>query len=755
MSESTENISDVEPAWVFDTNTERVTFASLNRSVVQFISRIAHELSLSKATTSLYEEVHTIGMFVTFRSIMSSYHPFKIVWDWFILLSIIYTTISLPFIIGFASGLAEENWLIAVDSFIALLMTIDIAFTFRTAVELRGGDECFDKKIIRSRYVSSAQFKLDLISTVPIWLIAQLVLMQQPQGETRSLVIINVLKLPMLIRGMRMFTSSRIKQFMSSPQRRIARFMMYFIYVAHILGCSLFFIGKVQPGGATANWYSVKRPDSRLVAEYTDSLYWALETLLTVGFGDNVAFTDWERLFMILCIFCTGAIYSANFGNMAGALDTLMTQMKMYHFTMDRTAEFCQVHHLPNHLRKKLTDYTQQVWNQSKGLNIQIVTNDLPHPLKVQVLSHVNAALVNRVPLFKHCLEWLSLSTTDSLTPEVCLQGDYVFRSGDISRDMYFVQHGAVEICMQDPDRAESDEIVVAIIDADVSPLPFFGEIGLLLGEVRTASVRAARRTTLMRINEKDFLEMMRALPTQEENMREAAIARLRTDIARITQKRAEQKALIAGHGKAAAAHNTTTASRQQRIRSITASFLSWSVIHCAQARVAGLMVKGSVKSFKVPLDRFRAAARRVIRNSQEAAARIPQRRESVADQVQTFRRRMSSVAVRNANPQLSIQMSMEPHVARPRTAGLRLNVLSSSPAQQHLLKLRNTSSDQQSLRSISPSSSPLCTPHTCHPTKADILHALRSDQRDSNALTDRSTGRTRSALSPSQVTPR
>ena len=51
-----------------------------------------------------------------------------------------------------------------------------------------------------------------------------------------------------------------------------------------------------------------------LFTQYTVSLYWAMETLVTVGYGDVVAHTDVERMFSCLVFLLGSFVYATIFG---------------------------------------------------------------------------------------------------------------------------------------------------------------------------------------------------------------------------------------------------------------------------------------------------------------------------------------------------------------------------------------------------------------------------------------------------------
>ena len=200
-----------------------------------------------------------------------------------------------------------------------------------------------------------------------------------------------------------------------------------------------------------------------------------------------------------------------------------------------------QVYELPLDLQRKLFDYTNAMWNQNKGFETEAMLAHLPTSVKAEVMLHINESLIQRVPLLKQCSDRFLEAIILRMSSQVCLAGDYIFKEGDKSREMYFVRTGSVEIIMEDE---HGTEAVIADIHS-YSDCPFFGEISLLLGETRTASAKATSKCVLSSLSQEDFFEVLSMFPDEENSLRETASARLQNDIDReqaALQKKKEEE---------------------------------------------------------------------------------------------------------------------------------------------------------------------------------------------------------------------
>ncbi|HKS89534.1 MAG TPA: cyclic nucleotide-gated ion channel [Stellaceae bacterium] len=128
--------------------------------------------------------------------------------------------------------------------------------------------------------------------------------------------------------------------------------------------------------------------------------------------------------------------------------------------------------------------------------------------------------LVAKVPFFHHIGASLIAEVARLLRPRDYPTGAVVVRRGEPGDCMYFVADGEVEVQLQTgPLRLGSGE--------------FFGELALLTGDPRNASVVAAESCTLLALDIVDFHELLARQPELARVIREEARKRLGGDLVR------------------------------------------------------------------------------------------------------------------------------------------------------------------------------------------------------------------------------
>ncbi|MBI1833122.1 MAG: cyclic nucleotide-binding domain-containing protein [Planctomycetes bacterium] len=88
------------------------------------------------------------------------------------------------------------------------------------------------------------------------------------------------------------------------------------------------------------------------------------------------------------------------------------------------------------------------------------------------------------------------------VAPIAVKAGDVIFREGEAGNFLYYIAKGRFEVLVRDTvvDELSPDDI-------------FMGEMSFLLNNRRSATVRAVRDGTLLRISKKDFVESVKAKP--------------------------------------------------------------------------------------------------------------------------------------------------------------------------------------------------------------------------------------------------
>ncbi|XP_051552745.1 potassium voltage-gated channel subfamily H member 6-like isoform X2 [Myxocyprinus asiaticus] len=445
------------------------------------------------------------------------YSPFKAVWDWVILLLVIYTAIFTPYSAAFLLSDEEEaamqdcgyscSPLNVVDLIVDIMFVVDIVINFRTTY-VNSNDEVVSQPGRIAVHYFKGWFLIDMVAAIPFDL-----LIYRSGEETTTL--IGLLKTARLLRLVRV--ARKLDRYSEYGAAVLFLLMCTFALIAHWLACIWYAIGNVERSGPSRiGWldslgdqlgkpYNVTIPGSgpSIKDKYVTALYFTFSSLTSVGFGNISPNTNSEKIFSICVMLIGSLMYASIFGNVSAIIQRLYSGTARYHTQMLRVREFIRFHQIPNPLRQKLEEYFQHAWSYTNGIDMNAVLKGFPECLQADICLHLNRSLLQNCKAFKGstkgCLRALAMKFKTTHAPP----GDTLVHAGDVISALYFISRGSIEILKGD--------VVVAILGKN----DVFGEpINLYARPGKSSSdVRALTYCDLHKIHREDMLEVLDMYP--------------------------------------------------------------------------------------------------------------------------------------------------------------------------------------------------------------------------------------------------
>ncbi|XP_058478311.1 potassium voltage-gated channel subfamily H member 8-like isoform X1 [Solea solea] len=180
-------------------------------------------------------------------------------------------------------------------------------------------------------------------------------------------------------------------------------------------------------------------------SSYVTSLYFALSSLTSVGFGNVSANTDAEKIFSICTMLIGALMHAVVFGNVTAIIQRMYSRRSLYHTRTKDLKDFIRVHRLPKALEQRMMECFQTTWSVNNGIDVSELLKDFPDELRADIAMHLNKELL-QLPLFESasrgCLRSLSLIIKTSF----CAPGEFLIRQGDALHAIYFVCSGSMEV---------------------------------------------------------------------------------------------------------------------------------------------------------------------------------------------------------------------------------------------------------------------------------------------------------------------
>ncbi|KAJ4922289.1 hypothetical protein JOQ06_021633 [Pogonophryne albipinna] len=372
---------------------------------------------------------------------------------------------------------------------------------------IRGGDIVCDKKDMRENYMKTERFKMDVLSLFPLEILYYFT------GVN------SLLRFPRMLKYMAFFEfNDRMEAVMKKAYiYRVIRTSTYLLYSLHINAC-LFYVGSVYEGLGSTKWVYDGKGNA-----YIRCYYFAVKTLITIG-GLPDPTTVFEICFQLINYFVGVFAFSIMIGQMRDVVGAATAGESSYRATMDSTMKYMNSYNIPAPVQNRIRTWYDYTWESQGMLDEQELLVQLPVKMRLDIAVDVNYAIISKVALFQGCDRQMMFDLLTRLKSVVYLPGDFVCVKGEIGRQMYIIQQGAVQV-VGGPDL----QTVFVTIRAGA----VFGEISLLAGgggNRRTADVRALGFANLFILDKKDLAEILVHYPESQKLLRKKAKTMLSKD---------------------------------------------------------------------------------------------------------------------------------------------------------------------------------------------------------------------------------
>ena len=242
---------------------------------------------------------------------------------------------------------------------------------------------------------------------------------------------------------------------------------------------------------------------------YVISLYWAVATLTTVGYGDITPVDNIGRIYTMGVMIIGVGVYGIIIGNISRLMMLADKYTEEKKEKMNNLNQFMKYYNIPNSLQRQVFSFYNHLISKNLGEKDHKIIKELPQALQNELNIYTKIKLIKNVHIFRDCSTPCLKMIAEKLEQTFHSPNEYIIKKGDLGEEMFILGHGKVQVITGDK-----------VLD-ELKEGQFFGEIALIENTVRNADVRSIEYCDLYTFNKSDFLEVIKKYPTLGEKFRE------------------------------------------------------------------------------------------------------------------------------------------------------------------------------------------------------------------------------------------
>mmetsp|Transcript_22101 Transcript_22101/g.32942 ORF Transcript_22101/g.32942 Transcript_22101/m.32942 type:complete len:857 (+) Transcript_22101:71-2641(+) len=241
----------------------------------------------------------------------------------------------------------------------------------------------------------------------------------------------------------------------------IIKYVIMAAYNAHWSACIFYELARIHDFDDTT-WVSNNSPglqDESIANQYVTSLYWAITTLTTVGYGDISPSNNDERAWVMIYMLLNLGMTSYIIGNITALMSRPESETMQFREHLDHVREFMKREAVPGQLRHQVLQFIKQQ-NSLKFQDGQEILNELPTAIRIPIQGHRYFKIFKNVDIF----DGLSKEFTDRILGhmkiEMFMKGMKIIKAGDFGSAFYIIKKGDCEIILKSGETIKTSALI-------------------------------------------------------------------------------------------------------------------------------------------------------------------------------------------------------------------------------------------------------------------------------------------------------
>jgi len=487
--------------------------------------------------------------------------PYRLGWDLFMTLLILYYAFFVPYRLGFSVCPAYPG----LEHFFTSCFGLDIILNLNTSVKVNG-EQVWDRRGIAYDYCCRASpilapwMIIDLVATVPLDLImagGEVACVEGGSGKGAGDVgkmgrlaklfrLLRIFKLLRLLKLGRIFARFKNAVQLNPTIILLMKTVAMMLMMLHLAACGymgfvlnqekhlcpdVINVGNMPsalPGdvmmdgmllapdtGCTSRTYNINEewipPDHVLLGtvghQYSYAFFWAISACTGIGW-DIIPGNSYEIAYSSVMILTGMFTYITILSSVSAIFSQLNLKNQKRIAKMDSIYAYLKSAHVTKDLKRDISAFYDFMWMDSLGSEDgSAFIKDLPKSLQVRLVTEIHTELLDKLSIFKDMTPAATFHLVNVWKKVIFMPTDVIIAEGTTSSTLYIIVRGKVKLTIQ------SGFFRVTMMELEEGA--FFGESGILADSAvkQMASVRAIGYCELLTISKHTYDEMRTLFP--------------------------------------------------------------------------------------------------------------------------------------------------------------------------------------------------------------------------------------------------
>ena len=372
------------------------------------------------------------------------------IWDIVIFALILYCIIVNPIEIAFIDS---SQVFFVINVFVDFIFITDVVLYFFRAFERKNNELVDDRCVIVKNYLCG-WFFLDLVSAFPYTLVFQThTEVGQIVRISRLTKMTKMIRLLRFLRSIKFFNQTEklptcLKKLLHQDSfiKGIFRTSIFTLIMVHIVACLWKFAAEYNENVDGSNWMKSEEYVGLTDFEiYIACLYWAIQTVFTVGYGDFTPLSVFQLIISILAMLFGVFLFGTIISSISNIFESMHNHSVETISLLDNLYKFRDTYEIDDNLYQRCIEYILHRKTDVEE-DYKVLFQSLPMEVRRAMNREIYSKKLKNIEYFAEKTEDF-LGEIGPLLGHISFsQGDQILNKGDDAEEIYFVKSGTVSI---------------------------------------------------------------------------------------------------------------------------------------------------------------------------------------------------------------------------------------------------------------------------------------------------------------------